>query len=646
MEHSILAQLPPEIQIEVLDRLQFKDLLSCSSVCRHVAILSNELIVKKGSLKIKFPFPPRQIYSNLLRSYMCLTLTDQHFLSEPDKLEGILCSLTESKTVKIKEIKLHMLEEVESLDKIPQFFEFLTCNPQIQTIFLTSYFELTLNELIGKMKSILPHAAVNILKAFDNDDNTDFIVPSELQNLEVFSEMTEIQLLTTLKTYPKLRSLIYCLKNDKNPKDVIQAMQRLELSKVPLKELSLTAIECLDVETPSLSVFQSLKKLTLHFREDEIFPMDEDDNNESSDKFKFIQSLYSNNCRTLRSLKIEISGSKHIYNLLPSKDINLVLEHMIFDNGFSDGKFEEDSLKFVKLFVNQQLPNLRSLYIEKLEIDDEMINLLTEAEHLENLSLITCDIHFETIWPCFTNLKRLDLTDSTITYCSLQGFLGNYRIQNSLESLSLERIHPKRGRKKQLKVTNPYGFQKLKKLNLLNCNMRVDFLSKFLAPELERLNYDYHNENLPLLPVLQYPDLKVLCLGVYRNVDVISSIITKRNKLEIIEIGVDSDLLITLIKYLLVYGGNIKFAKIVCIGLFEVIDSLEISFKENIHNYPGYSVEFRKDQEKFIKFSSQTTTIIVHSYEQAYRGEHSTFYENFMFSMWDCPEGAFLCSFH
>ncbi|KAL5284065.1 hypothetical protein ACFFRR_006379 [Megaselia abdita] len=623
MDDSILAQLPVELQFEVLDRLAFQDLLSCSLVCRELAELANELIVKKGSLKIKYTFP---VITNLIRSYRCFSLIDQHFLNEAEKIRNILYILTQS--MKVREIKLLLLEDFESPDKFSEFFDFLTCNPEITTLSLTSFYELTLNEFIGKIRSILPQINVHILKAFENDKNAGFIVPKKLRSLEVFSEMTEIQLLTTLKSYPNLRSLRYCLKTDKNTKELSEVMKILKLERVPLEKLSLSDIECLEETTPSLSVFTNLKTLTLNFRESLT-----SEDNESGQKFKFVQKLYSNNFRTLKKLKFEISGTMSIYNLLPSKDVNLVLEDMVFDMSFSDNH-DEDALKFVKLFINQQLSSIKILYIECLEIDDEMMNLLSECEHLEKLSLITCNISFETIWPSFLKLKHLDMTDSSITYSSLQGFLGNYRIQNTLESLSLERIHPKRGRKKQLKVTSPYNFQKLTKLNLLICNMKVDFLNKFHAPELKQLNYDYHDFELPLTSVVQFQKLNVLCLGNHSDFDGISNILTKLTDLEVFEIGVHSSLLTTVIKYLLVYGGRIKLAKIVCTCLAEVIESLEVSFKETVHNYPGFHLEFRKEREKFIKFSNLNTTIIVHTYDQAYR-EHSQFYENFLCTLWE-----------
>lgn len=632
MENSILARLPLEIQFEVMERLEFKDLLNCSLVCRHIAEIANELIAKKGSLKIMYLFQ-HDVLKTLIRKYRCLSLIDQQFIYEPEKLKNILTFLMERKKIKLREIKLHMQEEIEGPERISEFFDFLAINPDIQTVALSSFYELTFNELIGKIQSILPHVKVNILKAFEDDKNSDLIVADKLQSLELFSEMSEISLLTLLKRYPNLRKLRYCLKSDKDAKLIHELMQHLHLTEVPLEKLNLSDIECLEETTPCLSLFQNLKKLTLHFRDDISPPLPVDLMNENSDKFKFVQKLYSQNFKTLRSLRFEISKSQQIYNLLPSKDITLALDDMAFDLSYSDSN-EEDSLKFVKLFINQQLPTLNTVYIEFIEIDDEMINLLAEAEHLEKLSLITCDIHFETVWPSFPNLKTLDLTDSTITYCSLQGFLGNHRIQNTLESLSLERIHPKRGRKKQLKVTCPYNFLKLKKLNLLMCNMKIDFLSKFNAPYLEKLNYDYHDLELPLFSVIQYSELKVLCLGIHTDMNGLSEILNKVTKLEVMEMGVHPEALPTVINYLLIHGDSIKLAKIVCLGLAEVIEGLETNFKKNLHKYPGYSLEFHREREKFIKFSSLSSTIVVHTYDHAYR-EHSQFYENFFCTLWE-----------
>lgn len=631
MENSILAQLPIELQLEVLDRVNFGDLLNCSLVCRHIAEIANELIVKKGCFRILYPFPGEEVIANLTRGYRNLSMLDQQFIYEPQKLQSILESLMGNQRVKLKEIHLHMMEEINGPEKIGEFFKFLSKNPQLQIVSLSSFYELTLNELIEKIKSILPHVRVNILKAFEGDSNTDLIVPHNLKGLKNYSQMNEIQMLNTLKKYPNLKSLRYCLKSNNNENDVIQTMKNLQINEISLEKLSLSEIDCLNPKSPSLTVFKNLKKLTLHFGSDS-----EED---TSEKFKFTQQLYKNNFQTLKSLSLEISGCNYIFNLLPSKDITLCLEDMTFDLSFST-IVEEEALKFVKVFVNQQLPSLKRLYIENLTIDDEMINLLTEAENLEKLVLVTCDIHFETVWPCFTKLKILDLTDSTISYCSLQGFLGNYRIQKTLESLSLERIHPTSIGKKQLKVSIPYSFQSLKKLNLLFCRMKVNFLSKFEAPNLEKLNYDFHDLELPLSPVLHFTNLKVLCLGNHNDYSEISKFLSTLDNLEIFEIGIETYMLISVLESLMIYGRNIILARIVSNGLTDVINCKEIGFslentiKDFIKNWPEFSLELYKDREKFIKFSSRKKTIIVHTFEQAYR-EHSQFYENYLCNLWE-----------
>lgn len=625
MENSVWNSLPTEIKILILKRLHFQDLLQCSLVCRDFAALADELIVKTGIFNIKYPFPARENICKLSRSYRTLTLIDLYFASEPDKIRNILEAINDNKTIQLTEIRLTM-EEINVQDRMDEFFAFLKRNPQIRIVSLTSVYELAYNELIGMLTTVLPHVKVNILKKSEYDCNESFIDQNELESLQMSSIMSEISLLSILKTYPKLKRLQCHLRNDKTPKEVIKALQESELSKVSVEELRLSGIECIKEDTPSLNVFQNLKSLSLR----EGFDLGFEEEEESIDKYKFLQRLYSINYKTLRTLGFDGTVTSKIYNILPCSDVTLKLEHLSFQTDFRANHREEDSLKFVKLFVNQQLSHLKSIYIESLQVDNELMNLLGEIEHLEKLSLITCDLTFERVWPDFTNLKILDLTDSSVSCYSLQGMLSNNRIQNSLESLSLERIRPRKDMDNRFMFSSSYNFQKLKKLNLQNCNISITSLKK-------TTNFSYQRapNQESAISLFQCPNLCVLSLAVQRNFHGILDLLTKLEKLEIIEIEVNSLLLIDLIIHLLERSETIKLARITCSDDFDeiMIDFLQSNFSKDFNKYPEFTYMFSRGLEGSLKLTNLSTTIIAQRTNSAFE-EHTRFYENFMISLW------------
>lgn len=506
-------------------------------------------------------------------------------------------------------------------------FQLLASKTKIQNVSITSLFDLQFDDFVMIIKRIWPNVKVNmnILNGFEQDLRNDYTVPTSFESWNTSGETNEIQMLKTLKTLPNIKRFRCNLRSDQNPKDVIKEIQRLQLNKVSLEELVLGDIQKLHGETPSLSIFRNLKKLTLHKYKDH----NRGDNlvTDNCDKFKFIQKLYSNNCKTLKDLTIFVQTEALM--LLPSEHINLVLQHITL------ASYKEEHDKFVQVFVNQQLANLKSICITDTKIDSEMISVLARTEHLEKLSILSGSIlNLETIFPDFFILKTLDLSWSSLTYTSLQLILENNKLQNTLESLSLENSEIL-GQNLTSKLTK-LNFPKLSKLNLLLFDDDIALLNDFHfhAPQLEQLKFNSRDSGLFLEQLLKYPELKVLSLGHLKDANDVHSTLTRNNNLEVVEFIVDVDLLTTVMGYLDQYGKDIKFARIAFRGSkSEGLESLRLSYING--DYRDYNFWHDELNVEFVKFSNMSRTIIFHPTSDEEFPLDGLIYEEFLTKLWE-----------
>lgn len=305
---------------------------------------------------------------------------------------------------------------------------------------------------------------------------------------------------------------------------------------------------------------------------------------------------------------------------------------MPYDAPFS---YEHD-LGIVKLFLEQQpilFSNIKTLKIEKKNLDGEIMIAILKAEHLNKLTLTDCNISFEHVTEPFSNLESLDLSRSKVTF--LMNFLEKSQIQNTLKSLNLDCAKVSIELEPQSSYPS-FNFQKLEKLVVILCNLEEYFLENLCAPALEKFKYgNLRNRQLSLNYILKYPTLKhLILLGDHRNSDEILELLKILKNLEIFRIEISSSILAKMMDTLLVHARNLKLAMICCADLMDAKESLEQSLKECAdRHHLDFELTFYKAEKFFIKLSNASTTIAVHD---SYSSEIKSFYlyQHIVYNSW------------
>lgn len=591
MDNKKLLDMPIEILLEISKYLCGTDLLTYSVVCKRTGVVAEDNIAKKKEIPMKIdPFTGPEFLKNARRPFNSLHLVDRYFLTEPQKMESVLCNLSKSNSSKFTKIILDVNEPFEEAN-MEALFNFVACNPEISKILLSSTLATpTVLEFAVQLRRALRDTEVEILKHSAKD---------------IIKVRTDVQIINFFEKYPSVKKLRSGLVFDESTGVLSSKWSRMILGNVVLKDILFAPLRNLQY-TPDL-FFGNLNSVSLCFND-----CDGEENRSDismeviQEQTTFIQKLYSSNIQSLKSLEIEICNVPQIHCLLPSENINLKLEHVSLNMKTNEGVNEEDTIEFVSLFVINQKMNLKSVRLEFLRIDVRLIDLLSNIENLREIFLIKCIIDFGTKSPNFSNLITIDLQESQIKCCSLGGFFASGGISKTLQSFSLEGTVVT---EKMDYLTSPFIFQELRKLNLHRCYITIANLSKLHFPALQILTYDCLPFQCNVRPVLLYPQLKVLG-EIATNFYGVLTILDQCKKLEAIKIRAQSTSLSRIIKHFLECTSNIKLVKISCFNFIKVMKFLECEFKNLYQQYPGCSFECG-EKESYIILKNHSITIVI-----------------------------------
>lgn len=592
MDEAItLLDLPNEMILEILRYLPFKDRISLSSCNEILYSITKDSIEKDTNFKLHFPFPDLEMVSKLMRGYETMTMRYSDFIHEEEKTKAYL----DSSNCKPKCLLLNIFMDSFEINEI--FEKFIQNNQHLKSIKINFHN----NEVIDYISSKLPQIELHALKVTQSLSNpSSNFNPKFVENLEVFNsegdEINEIDLIKILNKFRNIKRFrTYHLKSSERVRDATNLIKELNLESLNLERLDLYYAEEISESSPILSLFKNLKSFMCHFQNDEI--------EYSEDSFKFAHKIYTNNANTLKVLSLKVFGVPQLKNLLPTSSIGLEELH------FFSCDTDEPTKSFLIQILTEQSENLKKLYLECLNIDEEIFLKITSLEKLETISFRTCEIDFNGSFNI--SPKNLRLSFSSISFNCFKTILKNESFSRNIEILHLD----------DFQITSSTSEDDFEDINFPNLKSLVyrtygegdevhQFIRKLKAQSLEKLKYGFVWETPPSFQ--KFSKLKVLVVEpLYKNFENVN-LLTNLENLEILELFVDLNILGKTLERVLSNFNFLKLCKIKCHSKQDKFEEMSKICEKIVLNKIYKTETFIKENFKFVKIINLKLTVYVH----------------------------------
>lgn len=602
-DDSQFLALPNEMVYEIMKYLTHKELLVLSLVNQELFLVTKDVIEKQTIFKVEFPFPELDISmtSCLKRNYHNVSIQCWDFVHEFEKTQSFI------KCLKYGPTFLHLQGYINDFRNSELFNKFIKENKRLKNIRINT----SSTELLEHCLAEFPGLDLQVSKASLSVEhaapkfNADFLEDLELFNPEG-DHVDEINLIKNIGKFKNIKRFqTYRIKSAVNPVEVIRIMNEMKFAKLNnLKRLDLYYTEEITEKSPFLSLFHNLECLMCHFQNDEV--------EYSEDSFKFAQTIYANNEKTLKILILKIFGIPQVEHFLPNSRIHL--NELKFLSCDSDTN--EHTRSFLVQLLNQQFLHLEKLSLEDIIVNDEIILKILAIEKLNDISFRNCEIDFSryNLETRFFNLRKLRISFSSINRYCLKSILENEQFKKSIEILHLDDFQMTNSEQSTLEQLNLPNLKCLVYKTYGDAEEVQHFINILEAPSLKMLKYGFYGFVWNSPPTFQkFSSLKVLVVQpIYKKIDDIKLLRTLE-KLEILDIYVDISILSEILEEACAVFNSLRICKIKCHSKIDSFDEMVTICEKAVENKP-FNLEIHVNENclNFVKIIDLKTTFYIH----------------------------------